>query len=289
MRTTERRIVANGIEHHVIVWEPEGAAREATVLCLHGFLDVGWSWRQVAERLVARGRRVVAFDWRGHGESGWIGPGGYYHFLDYVADLAALVEALVPGPLHLVGHSMGGTAAALFAGAFPARVEKLVLLEGLGPKVDEDRPPERTAAWVRAVRRVREREETVMASLDEALARMRVQNPELPDGLGLELAARSTRKVEGGWVWAFDPLHRTRGPYPFQVERFLAHVRAITAPTLLIEGERGYRTADHEARRAAVRDARLVVIPGVGHMMHWLAPGAVAEAIDAFLAEQAAT
>ena len=284
MRTTEQRIVANGLEHHVILWEPDGPPPAETVLCLHGFLDVGWSWRQVAERLVARGRRVVAFDWRGHGESAWIAPGGYYHFMDYVADLAALVEALVPGPLHLVGHSMGGTAAALHAGAFPERVEKLVLLEGLGPRPDEDAAPaERTAAWVKALRRVHGREEKVLGSLEEALERMRVQNPELPDELGLELAARSTRRVEGGWIWAFDPLHRTRGPYPFQVERFLAHVRAITAPTLLIEGERGFRTVDHEERRAAVRDGRLVVIPEVGHMMHWFAAGAVAEAIDAFL------
>jgi pimeloyl-ACP methyl ester carboxylesterase len=284
MRIVENRVVANGLEHHVITWSPEGPQPEATVLCAHGFLDVGWSFRQVAERLVARGHRVVAFDWRGHGESAWIPAGGYYHFLDYVADLADLVDALAPGPLHLVGHSMGGVAASFYAGAFPARVERFVNMEGLGPPaVSEMEPPARTASWVESARRARRQQPRVMATLDEALARMRIQTPELPDDLGRELAARSTRAVEGGRVWSFDPLHRTRGPYAFRADVFEAHLRAITAPTLYIEGERGYRVADQAERRAALRNARDLAIPGVGHMMHWLAPAAVAEAIDAFL------
>ena len=284
MRIVEQRIVANGLEHHVITWSPEGPQPQATVLCAHGFLDVGWSFRQIAERLVARGHRVIAFDWRGHGASAWVAPGGYYHFLDYVADLADLADALVPGPLHLVGHSMGGVAGSLYAGAFPARVARFVNLEGLGPPAASGQAPSaRTAAWVEAARRARHAPQRVMATLDEALARMRIQTPELSDELGLELAARSTRAVPGGYVWSFDPLHRTRGPYPFDAGAFREHLRAIAAPTLFVEGERGYRVADQEERRAAVPRAETLVIPGVGHMMHWLAPAAVAEAIDAFL------
>ncbi len=284
MRVVEQRILANGLEHHVITWTPDGPQPEATVLCAHGFLDVGWSWRQVAELLVARGHRVVAFDWRGHGESAWVPAGAYYHFMDYVADLADLVDALVPGPLHLVGHSMGGVAASFYAGAFPKRVARFVNLEGLGPPASsEQAPPVRTASWVEGARRARRQEIRVIATLDEALARMRLQNPELPDALGLELAERSTRKVEGGYAWSFDPLHRTRGPYAFRADVFNAHLQAIEAPTLYIEGERGYRVADQAERRAALCDAEHVIIPGVGHMMHWLAPRAVAEAIDAFV------
>ena len=280
----ESRVRANGLTHHVITWEPEGPRPDATVLCGHGFLDVGYSFRQIAERLAARGHRVVAFDWRGHGETEWVGAGGYYHFMDYVADLADLVGALAPGPLHLVGHSMGGTAAALFAGAFPDRVERLVLLEGLGPEEQASAPPpERTARWVEAVRKVRSKPQRRMASLAEALARMRVQNPELPDELGLELAARSTRKADGGYEWSFDPIHRTRGPYPFRTETFLAYLRAIRAPTLLVDGEKGYRAADHADRVAALPHAERIELPGVGHMMHWFAPDAVAGVTDSFL------
>lgn len=280
----ERRLLANGLLHHVMSWSPPGAAPEATILCAHGFLDVGYGFRQVAERLVAHGHRVVAFDWRGHGESEWVGPGGYYHFMDYVADLADLVDALVPGELHLVGHSMGGTAAALFAGSFPERVRKLVLLEGLGPEEGEPIPlPERASRWVGAVRAIRAKPARPMASLEEALQRMRKQNPELSDDLGLELARRSTRAVPGGFVWSFDPVHRTRGPYPFRTENFLQFLHAIRAPTLLVDGAEGYRAPDQEQRLAALPHAERIELAGVGHMMHWFAPDAVAAAIDAFL------
>ncbi|HWV38544.1 MAG TPA: alpha/beta hydrolase [Vulgatibacter sp.] len=284
----ESRVRANGLLHHVLTWEPKGPRPAATVLCAHGFLDVGFSFRQVAERLASWGHRVVAFDWRGHGETEWIGAGGYYHFMDYVADLADLVDALAPGPLHLVGHSMGGTAAALFAGTFPTRVDRLVLLEGLGPEeAPPSPPPERTARWVRAVRKARERPHRRMVNLEEALGRMRVQNPALPDDLGLELAARSTRKVDGGYEWSFDPVHRTRGPYPFRAETFLPYLRAIRAPTLLVDGEHGYRAADHADRVTALPHAERLELSGVGHMMHWFAADAVAEAIHAFLSRPA--
>jgi len=282
----EETLRANGLLHHVIRWEPAGtgAAPAATILCAHGFLDVGFSFRQVAERLVAKGHRVIAFDWRGHGESEWVGAGGYYHFMDYVADLADLVRQLVPGPLHLVGHSMGGTAAALFAGSFPERVEKLILLEGLGPEEGKPVPlPVRAAKWVDSVRMVRERAPRVMATLEEALGRMRIQNPSLSDELGLELAGHSTAPVDGGFRWSFDPIHQTRGPYPFRTENFIEFLRAIRAPTLLVDGSEGYRAADQADRRAALPHAKLLELPEVGHMMHWFAPDQVAAAIHDFV------
>ena len=84
MSPRERFVPANGLRHHVVEWgEPDAP----TVLLAHGFLDLAWSFRDVAQRLAERGFRCVAWDWRGHGESEHIGAGGYYHFADYVLDL----------------------------------------------------------------------------------------------------------------------------------------------------------------------------------------------------------
>jgi pimeloyl-ACP methyl ester carboxylesterase len=84
-------------------------------------------------KIHAAGSAMIAPDWRGHGDSAWLGPGASSYFLDYVADLAGLVEALRRGPAFLVGHSMGGGAASLYAGTFPDAVRGLVIVEGLGP------------------------------------------------------------------------------------------------------------------------------------------------------------
>ena len=94
IQPVERTIVANGIGHHVLEWSAPGALR--TVICCHGYLDVGASWHRVAQHLVAQRRRVVAFDFRGHGGTEWVKPGGYYHFADYVFDLSDLAMSVAP-------------------------------------------------------------------------------------------------------------------------------------------------------------------------------------------------
>ena len=102
------------------------------LLLLHGFLDHGRSFGRVARALAQR-YRVVAPDHRGHGLSGHVGAGGYYHFPDYVRDLHALYEPLEIERAAICGHSMGASIAVYFAGAFPERVAALALLDGVGP------------------------------------------------------------------------------------------------------------------------------------------------------------
>lgn len=273
----ERTVRANGLDHHVIEWNPKGAP---AVVLAHGFLDLAWSWDPVARRLAERGLRPIAFDWRGHGESQWIGAGGYYHFVDYVLDLHELLPQLVEGPVNLVGHSMGGGACAMYAGTRPERIARLACLEGLGPPpTPYESAPDRAVAWLRGMEETRKKAARPLPGPEAALARMRLTTPELSDELGLFIARKATRPAEGGVVWTFDPLHRTTSPMPFRVEIFEAFVRRITARTLLLFAERGYRLVDEKTRVGWFANARAGEIPGVGHMMHWLAPEAVAEAL----------
>jgi len=282
---SEETLSANGLGHHVIRW---GDGPIDVVLC-HGFLDIGWSFDAVARELVRAGHGVAAFDWRGHGQSEWIGRGGYYHFPDYVLDLDELLPQLTDAPVHLLGHSMGGSACAMFAAARPEKLATLTLVEGIGPPEMEPRKPAaRLRAWLDGVGRVRAKEPRPMADARAALTRMRVQNPTLADDLGLFLVDKSTRTVDGGLQWSFDPLHKTFSPRPFQPSQFEALLASIETPTLVISGERGFRLADEKNRIEKIRNHRFIEIPGVGHMIHWFEPQALASALSAFFASDGA-
>lgn len=283
MTVTERFVVANQLRHHVIEWPAQGEPSGETVFLAHGFLDIGWSWKAVAEKLQAAGHRCIAWDWRGHGESEHIGKGGYYHFPDYVLDLDELVDASADGPIHLVGHSMGGTVCTLYAGVRSAKLKSLALIEGLGPPAwDFERTPSKFEAWLATVGKHRGRAPRAL-SLDECVKRMRIQNPDLPEELGRFLAEKSTVEIEGGRAWRFDPLHRTTSPMPFRVEVFRAFLKRIAAPTLVVAGERGFRLPDEADRYGNIPDHRFVEIPDVGHMIHWLQPDSLAGEIARFI------
>jgi pimeloyl-ACP methyl ester carboxylesterase len=113
----------------------------APLLAMHGWLDNAATFDELAPLLP--GRRIVALDFAGHGLSGRR-VGAPYHFIDYVADVAAVADLLGWQTFDLMGHSLGAGVAALLAGAWPERVRRLVLLEGLGPLTDDEaRAPER--------------------------------------------------------------------------------------------------------------------------------------------------
>lgn len=279
----ESTIKANGLDHHVLSWGKEGTP---VVLC-HGFLDIAWGFDALARILVSHGYRVFSFDWRGHGESQWIGEGGYYHFADYLLDLDELLPQLCDEPVHLVGHSMGGTSCSMYGGARSERLRTLTVVEGLGPpEADIAQVPSRVVAWLDQVARIRGAKPRVMADTHEALARMRVRNPELSDDLGLFLAEKGTREVEGGRAWAFDPLHQTLTPIGFRTDVYLRLLSQISVPTLLVLAERGLRLGeDQEQHRAGhIPNCEIVEIADVGHMVHWFKPGELAEHLLEFYA-----
>src|SRR3954471_1363642 len=103
--------------------------RGAGPLCtlIHGWLDHAGSFDRLAPLLPGR---TVAVDQRGHGDSSWAGAGAFYHFVEYLADLDGLLRELqLPGPVRLVGHSMGGAVSLLYAAARPELVAHVTLLD----------------------------------------------------------------------------------------------------------------------------------------------------------------
>lgn len=278
-------VTANGLAHRRFVY---GEGEETVVLC-HGFLDFALSFALVAERIADAGFRVVLHDFRGYGESEWVGAGGYYHFPDYVYDLDRLVAELGDGPMHLVGHSMGGTIVSMLAGLRPKRFASVTLVEGLGPPDFAQRGdgPSRFERWIEGVERTRARVLAPMPSRAEALTRLREAHGPLDDTFGAFLAEHATRPVEGGFVWRFDPLHKTSSPVPFRLDVFTSFLARIDAAVLYVAGGRGFRIPDEATRLSAIPRARMVEIPDVGHMLHWFAPDALSEAVIGHVRDQA--
>jgi pimeloyl-ACP methyl ester carboxylesterase len=278
-----RRVaLATGLTYQVLEW---GEGNEHTVLLLHGFLDLAWGWEEVAGLLGER-YRVIAPDLRGHGDSDWIGAGGYYHFPDYVADVDDLVRRLGPGRLSVVGHSMGGSVASYFAGARPDRVHRVALLEGLGPPEVSGDPAARVGLWIDAWRAARTKPPRRMASVDEAAERLRRHDERLDTARARRLAERGTRAVEGGVAWKHDPLHLTLGPIPFRREYAEAFWQRIAAPVLAVDAShsRLRHASDEAARRLSLfRDVRTATIDDAGHMMQRHQPGALAALLADFL------
>ncbi len=256
------------------------------VLLLHGFMEHAHAYDFMAPLVAAEGFRVVALDWRGHGDSAPIGAGGYYHFADYVADLAFVLRALGE-PAVLVGHSMGGNACLLHAGTEPDRIRALVNIEGLGPPdASATTTPERYANWISDLERAASRAATPRKlSLEEAEARLARNFPLWSAEVVRYMALHGTRPAGAARLWKVDPLHRTTSPQPFyaaQAEQFWQRIRC---PVLYLDGDRSFLSAapiDLERRLVALSAQRLR-LDGCGHHPHLERPAATAAAIVRFL------
>jgi pimeloyl-ACP methyl ester carboxylesterase len=280
-----RRIpLATGLTYHVLEWDAEV---DHTVVLLHGFLDLAWGWVETVRAGLAGRFHLVAPDLRGHGDSDWIGPGGYYHFIDYQADLHDLVAQVGRARVSLVGHSMGGSVAGYYAGSFPERIHRLAMLEGLGPPEVTQPVPDRVRTWLDSWRRVRERAPKSYADLAEAAGRLRAHDPLLGEALALELAEQgTTRREDGRLRFKHDPLHATTGPTPFRVAYAAEFWARITCPVLLVDGEKSaFRFAGEEAARRAATfaSAERAVLAGAGHMMQRHQPATLADMLASFL------
>jgi pimeloyl-ACP methyl ester carboxylesterase len=258
---------------------------------LHGWMDVSASFQFVVDALRAEWH-VLAPDWRGFGLSD-PGPGDCYWFPDYLADLDGLLDVLVPAgtAVHLVGHSMGGNVAMLYAGVRPARVRSLVNLEGFG-LVDArpDDAPARFVRWLDALKTGATLRD--YASLDEVAARLRANNPRLPPARARALAEHwSVTQPDGRLRLAADPAHKLVNPVPYRFAEAAACWRRIACPVLWIDGAQtdaarwAGGTEELARRRSLVPGARHEVVDEAGHMLHHDQPERVAALVEAFLQE----
>jgi len=277
-------LLIRGLMHRVLRWGPES---DDPVLLLHGWADSADSFQFIADE-IAPTLPLVALDWRGFGHSEW-SPAGYW-FPDYYADLEQLLDQLCPaGGARLVGHSMGGNIAMTYAGIRPARVRKLVNLEGFGlPRTDPSQAPERHAKWLDQLREAPEFSD--YADAGDLAARLMRRNPRLPADRASFVADSWTRPLAGGGVrLRADPAHRLVNPYLYRREEMEACWRRQTAPVLMVFGGQSDLAArlgtegGEAAFRGSIPDVRVEVLADAGHMLHHEEPAALARLIEDFL------
>lgn len=283
----EKDINVNGLPIHYREW---GKPAGEPIVLVHGFLDQAQSWRPFIAALQKRSPKplwIIAPDCRGHGDSGWAGAGGYYHFPDYVFDLDCVVRALCVTRFKLVGHSMGGTISFLYAGTFPQRVTRLVLIEGMGPPgMNFSDAPTRMEKWISEVQERGRNHFREYNSVEAGARQLQRTNARLNDELALELARDGMKQNQRGkWVWKFDPLHRTAAPQPFYSFQAIEFLRRIDCPVLILEGEQSHQTErqDKQARLDALRDKRVLRVKDAGHMVHQDNPETLAALLADFL------
>jgi len=211
----------------VLTW---GDPQSPRVVLLHGWMDVAASFQFLVDAF-KRDWYVIAPDLRGFGRSAWQ-PLGYW-FYDYLADLEALLTRFVPDePVRLVGHSLGGNIAMGYAGVRPARVARVVSLEGFGiPAEAADDATRKVAKWLDAV--AKPRRFRPYADLAAVADRLQKKNPRLGRDKADFLAQHWARTLPDGRAELnSDPRHKLPFPHVYRIEEVVTVWRNISAPVL---------------------------------------------------------
>jgi len=277
-----RFFVSQGLRLHYADWGNAGAP---PILLVHGGRDHCRSWDAIA-RALQPSFHVLAPDLRGHGDSDWA-KGGSYALTEYVYDLSRLVRHIGGRQVTIIGHSMGGMVGLIYAGAFPAEVSALVVLDGVTVMPSEKSGPahERIAKYVGQLDKLEEREPRRYSTIEEAAAQMRAHNKRLPPDLALHLATFGARQnADGTYSWKFDPYQRARAPHRLSPADHVSLWSRITCPVLLLHAAESFLQSSEIAGLAGhFQNARSETISGAGHWLHHDKPDEVISSIREFL------
>ena len=260
-------------------WGPEDGK---PVLALHGWLDNAATFDLIAPLL--KGVRLVCLDTPGHGLSDHRPPGVFYHFIDNITEVMLAADWLGWDKFNLMGHSMGAGLATLAAGSFPDRIERLALIEGIGPMSNQAKD---------APGLIKEAHEHMAALAGKTPPRYK--NPEqalkarmtsfpLAESGARILVNRGLKKSGDIWEWTSDPRLTLRSRLRLTEDQVRAFLSEIACPTMLLLGEssQARKMAIITERQPFVSQLDVRTLPG-GHHLHLEHPEEVAEAFNEFL------
>jgi pimeloyl-ACP methyl ester carboxylesterase len=276
-KPASKTVAVDGLSLHYLEW---GDSEAPPVVCVHGYTGSADAFGALARHL--RGRfRILAFDVRGHGESGW-SPDGAYQYADQAGDLAGFADRLELEKFVLIGTSMGGIIAMTYAIRHMQRLNGLVLND-IGPDVE--------AGTTRITQMVGSRPRD-FTSLEAAIAYRAQMSPILAGRSAAdqrELALGVLRQSPDGlWGWKMDPAYiqqRLEHGAPARPSLWPA-LASLPCPALVVWGTTSDILSEAQARRMVdtLPHGELVPVPGIGHAPTLVEP-AVLAALDRFLAK----
>ena len=259
------------LHHHVIGTPPAATAAEAPpLLMLHGLFGSASNWRTVGRQLANR-REVLAADLRNHGASPWCDTMTY---AEMAADVLLLLNQRAYCRVDLLGHSMGGKVAMVFALRYPERVRRLAVVD-MAPVAY----PPKLLSYVHAMQAVDLSRGATRSDVDRQLAR-NIAPPAVRAFL-----LQNLRRTDGGWRWRVNLTALGAGmpaisDFPEAVAR-----AAFTGHSLFIYGEQSdyVRPPMHAHIQALFPLARLYGIANAGHWVHADQPDALLTICEQFL------
>lgn len=215
------------------------------ILALHGWLDNVASFDPLAKVLVKLEPRfyIVAVDLPGHGYSEHLNTNYGFIFLDYIASVSEILEALQWKKCVLLGHSMGAAVAFLFSAVMPESVLCSVFLDGLGPfSLQDKKAPKQYLHFLEEYKRQRNAKAKSYRTMASLVRAKSIANKMSQSSAKL-IIERNLKKTPQGYIWRYDKnLHL---PSPLQltekhVHAFMARLKGANLLLLSESHKKGY-------------------------------------------------
>ncbi|KAK4298113.1 hypothetical protein Pmani_029526 [Petrolisthes manimaculis] len=203
------------------VWNEGGTS--TPILGLHGFMDNAGTWDTMAP-LLPQCHSLVSIDLTGHGLSSRYPIGGFGHLISYVIIVERVMQHFGWNEVNILGHSMGAGIGLLYAGTFPEKVKKLVMIDLIKPmSTPAADQPEKTALGISDLIKAESRLESNPPSYEyDVIIDKMVKsygNSLTEESAKILLKRGSVRQPDGSYSFNYDPRLKTRGVLGMTMEQ----------------------------------------------------------------------
>ncbi|OFC71047.1 alpha/beta fold hydrolase [Alteromonas confluentis] len=252
------------------------------VIGLHGFLDNAASLAPLAPYL--QNSRFIALDLAGHGHSSHRPAGAHYHQADFLQDLYALITENAFSDVILLGHSLGGILATLYAAAFPDQIKAVISIDACGPLTKSaDSSAEQLRESIQSRFKKRKNRLNIVDLEGAVKARCAVSDID-KDNARVILSRNLTQDASGHCFWSSDPKLRTKSTLRFTEEQAEALMRNVRCPVWFAAASNSFKKMPdvYSVRKDWFVSSQCEVFEG-GHHIHMEKTDEVGRAIRQFV------